>query len=68
MLRMERSLLLNKQWDMSKKYIKPKITVEAMALPLLLDTSNIHVGGIGTFDAKGFSSGYYDDFCDDEEE
>ena len=68
MSRMERSLLLNKQWDMRKKYIKPKITVEAMALPLLLDTSNIHVGGTGTFDAKGFSSYYYDDFYDDEEE
>ena len=53
---------------MRKKYKKPKITVEAMALPLLLDTSNIHVGGIGTFDAKGFSSNYYDDFYDDEEE
>ena len=53
---------------MRKKYNKPKLTVEAMALPLLLDTSNIHVGGTGKFDAKGFSSYYYDDFYDDEEE
>ena len=53
---------------MRKKYNKPKLTIETMNLPLLVDTSNIHVGGIGTFDAKGFSSGYYDDFCDDEEE
>ena len=53
---------------MRKKYIKPKLMVEAMALPLLLDTSNIHVGGTGKFDAKEFSSNYYDDFYDDEEE
>ena len=52
---------------MRKKYNKPKLTVETMNLPLLLDTSNIHVGGTGTFDAKGFSSYYYDDFYDDEE-
>ena len=53
---------------MRKKYTKPKLTAEAMALPLLLDTSNIHVGGTGKFDAKEFSSNYYDDFYDDEEE
>ena len=53
--------------DMRKKYIKPKLTVETMALPLLLDTSNIHVGGTGKFDAKEFSSNYYDDFYDEEE-
>ena len=53
---------------MRKKYNKPKLTVETMNLPLLLDTSNIHVGGTGSFDAKGFSSYYYDDFYDDEEE
>jgi hypothetical protein len=53
---------------MRKKYIKPKITVEAMALPLLVDTSYIHVGGTGSFDAKEFSSNYYDDFYDEEEE
>ena len=52
---------------MRKKYIKPKLTVETMALPLLLDTSNIHVGGTGKFDAKGFSSYYYDDIYDEEE-
>ena len=51
---------------MRKKYIKPKITVETMNLPLLVDTSYIHVGGTGSFDAKGFSSGYYDDFYDEE--
>ena len=37
---------------MRKKYTKPKLTVEAMNLPLLVDTSNIHVGGTGSFDAK----------------
>jgi hypothetical protein len=47
---------------MRKKYNKPKLTVETMNLPLLLDTSNIHVGGTGSFDAKEFSSNYYDDF------
>ena len=52
---------------MRKKYNKPKLTAETMNLPLLVDTSNIHVGGTGKFDAKEFSSGYYDDFYDEEE-
>ena len=48
---------------MIKKYTKPKLTVEAMNLPLLVDTSNIHVGGTGSFDAKETSS-----FFEDEED
>ena len=47
---------------MRKKYTKPKLTVEAMNLTLLVDTSNIHVGGTGSFDAKETSS------CFDDEE
>ena len=47
---------------MRKKYTKPKLTVEAMNPPLLVDTSNIHVGGTGSFDAKETSS------CFDDEE
>ena len=47
---------------MRKKYTKPKLTIEAMNLPLLADTSNIHVGGTGSFDAKETSS------CFDDEE
>ena len=47
---------------MRKKYNKPKLMVEAMNLPLLVDTSNIHVGGTGSFDAKETSS------CFDDEE
>ena len=43
---------------MRKKYNKPKLTVETMNLPLLLETSNIHVGGTGSFDAKGTSTGF----------
>ena len=45
---------------MRKKYNKPKVMVETMNLPLLVDTSNIHVGGTGSFDAKETSS-YFDD-------
>ena len=47
---------------MRKKYDKPKLTVEIMNLPLLSETSNIHVGGTGSFDAKGTST------CFDEED
>ena len=47
---------------MRRKYTKPNLTVEAMNLPLLVDTSNIHVGGTGSFDAKATSS------CFDDEE
>ena len=47
---------------MRKKYTNPKLMVEAMNLPLLVDTSNIHVGGTGSFDAKETSS------CFDDEE
>ena len=47
---------------MRKKYTKPKLTVEAMNLPLLGNTSRIPVGGTGTFDAKATSS------CFDDEE
>ena len=49
---------------MRKKYDKPKLTVEIMNLPLLSETSNIHVGGTGSFDAKGTSL-YFDE--EDEE-
>ena len=45
---------------MRKKYNKPKLTAETMNLPLLVDTSNIHVGGTGSFDAKETSS-YFDE-------
>ncbi len=47
---------------MRKKYTKPKLTVEAMNLPLLVDVSYIPVGGTGSFDAKETSS------CFDDEE
>lgn len=47
---------------MRKKYTKPKLTAEAMNLPLLVDVSYIHVGGTGSFDAKETSS------CFDDEE
>ena len=47
---------------MRKKYTKPKLTVEAMNLPLLGNTSLIPVGGTGSFDAKETSS------CFDDEE
>ena len=46
---------------MRKKYTKPKLTAEAMNLPLLVDTSNIHVGGTGSFDAKETSSCFEDE-------
>ena len=45
---------------MRKKYTKPKLTVEAMNLPLLGNTSRIPVGGTGSFDAKEISS-YFDE-------
>ncbi len=45
---------------MRKKYTKPKLTVEAMNLPLLGNTSLIPVGGTGSFDAKETSS-YFDE-------
>ena len=51
---------------MRKKYNKPKLTVETMNLPLLLETSNSHVGGTGSFDAKGTTL-YFDDEEEDEE-
>ena len=47
---------------MRKKYNKPKVTIETMNLPLLVDTSYIRVGGSGSFDAKETSS------CFDDEE
>ena len=48
---------------MRKKYSKPTLTIEMMNLPLLIVTSNIPVGGKGTFDAKEFSL-----YLDEEEE
>ena len=45
---------------MRKKYTKPKLTAEAMNLPLLGNTSLIPVGGTGSFDAKETSS-YFDE-------
>lgn len=47
---------------MRKKYNKSKLSVEIMNLPLLVETSTIHVGGTGSFDAKETSS------CFDEED
>ena len=47
---------------MRKKYNKPKLTVEKMNFPLLVDVSYIHVGDTGSFDAKETSS------CFDDEE
>ena len=52
---------------MRKKYNKPKLTVETMNLPLLLETSNIHVGGTGSFDAKGTTL-YFDDEEEEDDE
>ena len=49
---------------MRKKYNKPKLSVETMSLPLLVETSSIHVGGTGLFDAKETSS-YFEE--EDEE-
>ena len=51
---------------MRKKYNKSKLTVETMNLPLLFETSNIHVGGTGSFDAKGTTL-YFDDEEEDDE-
>ena len=45
---------------MRKKYTKPKLTVEAMNLPLLGNTSLIPVGGTGSFSSKETSS-YFDE-------
>ena len=47
---------------MRKIYSKPTFTIETMNLPLLVETSSIHVGGTGSFDAKETSS------CFDDEE
>ena len=52
---------------MKKKYYKPRIVIGVMNTPLLEDVSNVPVGGSGKLDSKGFSSGYYDEFYDDEE-
>ena len=52
---------------MKKKYYKPRIVIEVMNTPLLEDVSNVTVGGSGKLDSKGFSSGYYGEFYDDEE-
>ena len=52
---------------MKKKYYKPHIIIGGMNTPLLESVSNVQVGGTGTLDAKGFSSGYYDDLDDDEQ-
>ena len=52
---------------MRKKYYKPRIVIEEMNTPLLENVSNVQIGGSGTLDAKGFSSGYYDAPCDEEE-
>lgn len=46
---------------MRKKYNKPKILVEKMNLPLLVETSEVQVGGTGTPDAKCISSAYFED-------
>ena len=49
---------------MRKKYNKPKLSVETMNLPLLVETSSIHVGGTGSFDAKETSS-YFEEEDDE---
>ena len=46
---------------MRKKYYKPKLMVEAMNLSLLVETSEVQVGGTGIPDAKCFSSAYFED-------
>ena len=46
---------------MRKKYNKPKILVEIINLTLLVDTSEVQVGGTGTPDAKCFSSAYFEE-------
>ena len=46
---------------MRKKYNKPTISVEKMNLTLLVETSEVQVGGTGTPDAKGFSSVFFED-------
>ena len=46
---------------MRKKYNKPKLTVETMNLPLLVETSEVEVGGTGTPDAKCFSAVSFED-------
>ena len=51
---------------MRQKYNKPKLSVETMNLPLLLETSNIHVGGTGSFDAKGTT--LYFDYEEEDDE
>ena len=38
--------------DMRKKYSKPTLMIETMNLPLLVETSEIPVGGTGSFNAK----------------
>ena len=48
---------------MRKKYNKPKLTVETMNLPLLVETSTIPMGGTGSFNAKESSL-----YLDEEEE
>ena len=55
---------INQLRSMRKKYCKPRISVEKLDFPLLVETSYIRVGGTGSFDAKGCS----DDFYDEEEE
>lgn len=50
---------------MKKIYKKPKISVENMNLSLLVETSDINVGGTGKLDAKGTSSYFYEE--DDDE-
>ena len=50
---------------MRKKYNKPKLSIETMNLPLLVDTSEIHVGGTGSFDAKETSSFFDEDEYDE---
>lgn len=50
---------------MRKKYCKPNIFAEKMSLSLLVDTSEIQVGGTGIPDAKYFSSVSFEDEEDD---
>ena len=55
---------------MKKKYLTPTLTIETLGnIQLLLETSNINIGGTGRFEAK--STNYYDwdwDFNEEESE
>ena len=50
---------------MKKKYCAPRLTIESLGVSkLLVETSNINIGGTGHFDAKNA----YNDFDEDDSE